>query len=215
MLLLGAGPRALLLQIAHPGGRGRRRRAQRLPGRSVGAAPGDAAELPDDRLRDDDRGTGGDPAPERAPPIDPRRRLRRPRPRPLALGPRHARRHDDRRLRRLDRAAAARRPRALLRRDAADRAGVRGPGRPASRRSRVVRGVRRRDARARRARPRLAGRPRARVARPEPAARAGAAAARRPAARVVRVDAVAVDRAAAGVRAIRVRPPLGTARAGA
>ena len=111
------------------------------------------------------------------------RRLRRPRPRPLALGPRDARRDDDRRLRRLDRAAAARRARALLRRDAADRAGLRGPGRPASRRPRVVRGVRRVDARARRARPSLVGRPRARLARPEPAAGAGAAAARRPAAR--------------------------------
>ena len=94
-----------------------------------------------------DGGTGGDPPPERAPPIDPRRGLRGTRPGPLAVGPRDARRHDDRRLRRLDRAAVPRRAGSLLRRDAADRAGVRGARRPAAARPRRVRVVRRRDAR--------------------------------------------------------------------
>ena len=77
-----------------PARRGRGRRTQRLPRRSVGPPPGDAAELPDDRLRNEDGGTGGDPATERPPPFDHRFRICRPRPRPLALGPRDPRRHD-------------------------------------------------------------------------------------------------------------------------
>ena len=47
-------------------GRGRRQRPQRLPGRPVAPAGRHAAELPDDRLRIDRRGAGGDPAAERA-----------------------------------------------------------------------------------------------------------------------------------------------------
>ena len=74
MLLLGAGPRALLLQIAHSARRGGRRRALRLPRRSVGAPVGHAPLVPPDRVRDGRRGAGRDSPPERAPPRDPRRR---------------------------------------------------------------------------------------------------------------------------------------------
>ena len=70
MLLLAAGPRALLLQIAHP-----------LIAEGVDQhsdfradpwtpAPGHAAELPADRLRLDGAARGGDPAAQRAPPRD-------------------------------------------------------------------------------------------------------------------------------------------------
>ena len=67
MLLLGAGPRALLLQIAHPAGRGRGRRPLRLPRGPVAASGGHAPKLPDDRLRHDGRGARRDPAAQRAP----------------------------------------------------------------------------------------------------------------------------------------------------
>ena len=67
-LLLGAGPRALLMQIAHPLGGRRRRRAQQLPGRPLAPAAGNLAELPDDRLRHERRGTGRDSPAEPAPP---------------------------------------------------------------------------------------------------------------------------------------------------
>ena len=134
MLLLGAGPRALLLQLAHPAGRRRRRRPQRLPDRSVGSPRRHAAELSPDRLRDADGGTGGDPPPERAPPDDHRPDLPRPRPGAVAVGPRDAGRLDDRRRRSLARAAVARAARPLLRGDAPDRAGVRDPGRRCCRR---------------------------------------------------------------------------------
>ena len=79
-----------------------------------------------------------------------RPRLRRPRPGAGAVGPRDARRHDDRRLRRLDRAAAR-----ATQRAATTPRRCRSAGRsamPADRPAagpRRVRGVRRRDARAR------------------------------------------------------------------
>ena len=51
MLLLGAGPRALLLQIAHPAVAAGRQRPLGLPRRPVAPAGGHPAQLPDDRLR--------------------------------------------------------------------------------------------------------------------------------------------------------------------
>ena len=93
--------------------RGRRRRALRLPGRPVGAAPGDAAVLPPDRLRDGDAARGEIRRLNELHRDDPRAPAyaRRATPTLVAVGPRDARRLDDRRLRRLDRAAAARRAR--------------------------------------------------------------------------------------------------------
>ena len=99
MLLLGAGPRALLLQLAHP---------------AVAAGVADHSDFRADpwaRLQGTlrsylrivygtaDGGTGGDPPPERAPPDDHRPDLPGSRPGALAVGPRDARRLDDRRRR--------------------------------------------------------------------------------------------------------------------
>ena len=104
MLLLGAGPRALLLQLAHPAvaaGVAEHSDFRTDPWRRLG---GHAAELPDDRLRHDRRGRRRDPAAERTP-----RGIAgagyRPAIRALAVGPRHAGRVDHRGLRRVARAA--------------------------------------------------------------------------------------------------------------
>ena len=70
MLLLGAGPRALLLQLAHPLVAAGVGRPLRFPGRPVAPAGGDVAQLPDDRVRLDRRGPGRDPAPQHAPSRD-------------------------------------------------------------------------------------------------------------------------------------------------
>ena len=137
-LLLGAGPRALLLQVAHPAGRRGRRPALRLPRGPVGAARRHAAQLPADRLRDAGGGTGRDPAPERPPrrrdragPGRGRRRavrrgLRGARPGPLPVGPRDARRLDAGRGGAWLEPLSARPPGPVLRRDAAGRAGCSG-----------------------------------------------------------------------------------------
>src|SRR6185369_14079406 len=75
-----------------------RRRALRLPERSVGEAVGHAAVLPPDRVRHGRRGAWRDSPPQRAPPWDPRVRprpggarppwapLQRPRPRAVPVG---------------------------------------------------------------------------------------------------------------------------------
>ena len=55
MLLLGAGPAGAPAPARPSGGRRRRGRPLRFPGRPVAPAGGDAAQLPDDRVRDDRR----------------------------------------------------------------------------------------------------------------------------------------------------------------
>ena len=118
MLLLGAGPRALLLQIAHPlvaAGVAEHSDFRTDPWARL---PGTLRSLPADRLRHGDaargeirrlnelhRGSGGRPRPARA---SAWHRYSALRPRARAVGPRDARRFDDRRVRRLDRAAVAR-----------------------------------------------------------------------------------------------------------
>ena len=166
----GAGPRALLLQIAHPRGRGRGQRPLRLPRRPVAPAGGHAAQLPDDRLRLDRRGARRDPAAQHAPSRDHRTRLRGARPRALAVGPRDAGRLDDGGRRRVARTAVAGAPRRVLRRDPADRAGVRRAGRAAAAGHRGVRPIRGGDAG-----PRRAGR----VSRRSPASWPGSSSGRR------------------------------------
>ena len=109
ILLLVAGPRALLLQIAHPLVAEGVDQHSDVPRRPVAAARRHAPELPDDRLRDDRGGAGRDRAgstgstrrrragarsgrgrrrPARSP-------IRGPRPGPRPVGPRDARRFDD------------------------------------------------------------------------------------------------------------------------
>ena len=139
MLLLGAGPRALLLQIAHPAVAAgvndhsdfRADPWRRLAGTlrsyltivygSTGAA---RAEIR--RLNTLHRGITG---PGYA----------RPRPRAVAVGPCHPGRLDDGRRRRVAGAAVRGASRDLLRGDATDRAGIRRPRRAAAGRRRRVR----------------------------------------------------------------------------
>ena len=130
-------------------GRGGRRRPLRLPRGPVAAAGGHPPELPDHRVRDDRSGQRRDPAAQRAPSRDRRDRLLGARPGALAVGPRDAGRLDDRGLRRVARATVGRPARRVLRRDAADRAGVRRARGDAPGGHRRVRRVRRGDARAR------------------------------------------------------------------
>ncbi len=201
MLLLGAGPRALLLQLAHPlvaAGVDEHSDFRADPWARLQAT---LRSYLDDRLRDGDGGTGGDPPPERAPPIDRRRRAT-----PLAIPTCRCgstRRSSTRRSSpttpgssRCPRDAAG----ALLRGDAADRPGVRGPGRSPAGRPRRVRGLRRLDAR------RPTGRSGSRATARElawhvlhpPLGPVLPALAAVPAP-VLRLDALAVDRVAAGV----------------
>ena len=106
MLLLGAGPRALLLQLAHPAVAAgvdehsdfradpwARLQATLRSYLTIVYGTTTAARAEIRRLNELHRTISG-------------AGLRRPRPRALAVGPRDAGRHDDRRLRRLDRAAA-------------------------------------------------------------------------------------------------------------
>ena len=139
MLLLGAGPRALLLQIAHPlvaagvdehcdfrADPWRRLRGTLRSYLTIVYGTTAAARAEIRRLNALHRGIVG-PG------------LRRPRSGAVAVGPRDARRLDDGRERRLDRAARPSAAGAVLRGDATDRAGVRRPGgdaaAPTSRRS--------------------------------------------------------------------------------
>ena len=214
MLLLGAGPRALLLQLAHPlvaAGVDEHSDFRADPWRRLqgtlrsyltivyGTTTAARAEIR--RLNGLHRSIAGAGYTARDPDL-------------CAVGPRDARRHDDGRVRRLARAAVARSAGALLRGDAADRAGVRCPGRTAAARPRRVRGLRRLDAGARRAHPRLARRPRPGPRGSSSAARAGRAGAGGGAGAALRVDALAVDRLAAGLGPRRLRLPLGAAGAG-
>ena len=161
MLLLGAGPRALLLQLAHPAvaaGVADHSDFRADPWRRLA---GTLAQLPDDRVRHDRGGPRRDPPPQRAPSRDHRTGLRGARPRARPVGPRHARRLDDRGRRRLARAAVGGSPGRLLRRDPTGRPRVRRARRHAPGRPRGVRALPRGDARAGRTRPCLGGRARA------------------------------------------------------
>src|SRR6185503_16632046 len=212
-----APPRRGAAGAAPPAGasrrRGGRRRPQRLPRGSVEPPPGNAAELPADRLRNGDGGTGGDPPAERAPPDDHRPDLPRARPGAVAMGPRDAHRLDDRRRRRLARAPVPRAARRLLRGDGPDRPGVRDPRVTAARGPRRLRSVRRGGTRVGRADPRRRDRPGAGPGRAPPAARPGDPRPRRGPARRLLVDPVARGRAIAADRARGVRAALGPARA--
>ena len=115
------------------------------------------------------------------------------------MGPRDARRLDDRRRRRLARAARRGPARPLLRRDRCRSGGRSGSRRRSAGRPRRVRGVRRRRCSRRRGRSRSATSRGTSRARAPPAARTGDPAARAAPARRLRVDALAVDRAAAAV----------------
>ena len=153
MLLLGAGPRALLLQIAHP---------------AVAAGVNDHSDFRADPWRrlagtlrsyltivygTTGRGARRDPPAQRAPSRDHRARLRGARPGALAVGPRDARRLDDRR--RTTRGSSRCRARDARRYYEETRPIGRAFGVPDAllpRRSRGVRRVRRGDARRRTAR---------------------------------------------------------------
>ena len=148
MLLLGAGPRALLLQIAHPSvaaGVDEHSDFRADPWRRL---RGTLRELPGDHLRVGAGGAGGDPPAQRAAPRHHRAGLCRPRPGARAVGPRHAGGLHDRGQRRVARAAGAGPRGRVLRGDAPDRPGVRDPRGAPPRGPRRVRRVRRRDARA-------------------------------------------------------------------
>ena len=163
-----------------------------------------------------DGGPRRDPPPERAPPDDHRPDLPGPRPGALAVGPRDARRLDDRRRRRLARAAVAGRDaRATTPRRC--RSGGRSGSRPTllPRRSRRVRGLRRRCARARAA---PSGSARWRASSPTSSSIRRSARSRRCSAasrrRTLRLDPVAGGRAAPAERPRGLRPALGRVRAG-
>ena len=180
MLLLGAGPRALLLQIAHP---------------AVAAGVNDHSDFRADPWRrlagtlrsyltivygSTSRRARRDPAAQHAPSRDHRAWLRGARPRALAVGPRDAGRLDDGGRRRVAGTAVAGAPGRVLRRDPADREGVRGAGRAVAAGCRGIRPVRGGDAGPRRAGARLADRPRAGRRHPPAATRAARSAAATP-----------------------------------
>ena len=137
MLLLGAGPRALLLQLAHPAVAAGVADHSDLPGPTHGAAwrgtmrsyltivYGIDAASPAPRSRGSTRSIGGSRGPGYC----------GPRPRALAVGPRDARRLDPGGLRRVARAAVGGARGRVLRRDAPGRAGVRHARGPCCRRT--------------------------------------------------------------------------------